>query len=781
MKLQNFLLVCLLLPGCRLYKAQVKVIPYGELPTAAGAPTGSGMFFGASMSTNTVTFTFTGPADRWIALGYGVTQMAGADVLIYSQGQSFSPHPLGWNDYKNGSGSTANDTQQDWSIISSTVVGSARTVVATRTLNTGDANDFVISYTAAALDVIWAHAATGIYTITQHGVNDRAYGMHMIWQSQPTAAFATSVTTICEGQAITYSNTSSGGATTFTWNFPGGTPASFSGTAAVVTVTYATPGTYSAALSVSNTIGTSSVSLVNYLTVTPTVVPSASLTLSGGTNPMCAGTAAQFSVSSTNTGGTPFFQWKVNGVNAGSSAPSFSSASLGNNATVICFITANGVCAVPLTATTSAIVMTVNSTAPASASVSIVSGGNPICSGMNVTFTALPGNGGTSPSYQWKVNNVNVGANSSSYSSNVLQNGDVVTVDLISNAPCATSLNAVSIPVTMTVSAVLSPSVSLSVTTGSNPSCAGRLLSLSAIVANGGATPTFQWKLNGVNTGSNGPVFSSTTFTSGMTVSCILTSDLSCASPATATTVPLTLTVNPIPLVPQVVASGALIFCAGEQLTLTSSAATGNSWSNGATTQTIVVMASGNYSVTQIQNGCSSAPSQAIAVIVKPVPVVSMDSLHALCRDDKAVTLSGGTPSGGSYTGTGVNGSSFDPKISGAGTFTAGYFYLDTNFCSNSAVITVKVDECVKIVNGLVLNETIRIYPSPTHGIINIVADQKILNVVVYDLAGRKVGIVFEQKERSAGIDLSKEPDGIYVVDIRSAQEKIRTRISKMN
>jgi hypothetical protein len=45
-----------------------------------------------------------------------------------------------------------------------------------------------------------------------------------------------------------------------------------------------------------------------------------------------------------------------------------------------------------------------------------VSPSGPICGGGTLTFTANPTNGGSSPSYQWKVNGGNVGTNSATYS-----------------------------------------------------------------------------------------------------------------------------------------------------------------------------------------------------------------------------------------------------------------------------------------------------------------------------------------------------------------------------
>ncbi|MBL7815751.1 MAG: T9SS type A sorting domain-containing protein [Saprospiraceae bacterium] len=93
--------------------------------------------------------------------------------------------------------------------------------------------------------------------------------------------------------------------------------------------------------------------------------------------------------------------------------------------------------------------VTVNSIAP---TVSVVA--NPsgtIISGTNVTFTATPTTGGTTPQYQWKKNNNNVGSNSATYSDAGLVSGDIITCVLTSNDPCASPLTATSTPITISV------------------------------------------------------------------------------------------------------------------------------------------------------------------------------------------------------------------------------------------------------------------------------------------------------------------------------------------
>ena len=81
------------------------------------------------------------------------------------------------------------------------------------------------------------------------------------------------------------------------------------------------------------------------------------------------------------------------------------------------------------------------------------------------------------------------------------------------------------------------------------------------------------------------------------------------------------ITVNPLPSQPTITAGGPTTFCAGGSVTLNSSAGTSYLWSNGATTQSINVTTSGNYTV-QVTNaaGCQSVASAATTVTVNALP-----------------------------------------------------------------------------------------------------------------------------------------------------------------
>ena len=93
-------------------------------------------------------------------------------------------------------------------------------------------------------------------------------------------------------------------------------------------------------------------------------------------------------------------------------------------------------------------------------------------------------------------------------------------------------------------------------------------------------------------------------------------------------------------------------------------------WSpGGETTQTITVTSSGNYSV-QVTSGSCSGSSSVVAVIVNPLPSVTLSAFTPVCSTDNSYTLTGGSPAGGAYSGNGVTNGSFDPSVAGVGTDT---------------------------------------------------------------------------------------------------------------
>jgi hypothetical protein len=74
-----------------------------------------------------------------------------------------------------------------------------------------------------------------------------------------------------------------------------------------------------------------------------------------------------------------------------------------------------------------------------------------VCQGNPLTFTASAVNGGTMPSYQWRINGLNVGINSPSYTSTALLNSDTVTCVMTSSLGAVLNNPAVSNAIVVTV------------------------------------------------------------------------------------------------------------------------------------------------------------------------------------------------------------------------------------------------------------------------------------------------------------------------------------------
>lgn len=167
-------------------------------------------------------------------------------------------------------------------------------------------------------------------------------------------------------------------------------------------------------------------------------------------------------------------------------------------------------------------------------SVSLTSGTNPSCFNSPLTFTAVPAAGVTNASYEWYVNHAPTGITTNTFTSSTLNNGDIVSVEMSYTSACGATETTMSPDFTVNRQTSVPAAVSIALTTGTNPGCAGQQLSFTATPQNGGATPAYQWLVNGAPQGSNSPVFTAM-LNDNDEVSVQLTSNSSCASPATAT------------------------------------------------------------------------------------------------------------------------------------------------------------------------------------------------------------------------------------------------------
>src|SRR5690606_29073758 len=93
------------------------------------------------------------------------------------------------------------------------------------------------------------------------------------------------------------------------------------------------------------------------------------------------------------------------------------------------------------------------------------------------------------------------------------------------------------------------------------------------------------------------------------------------------------------------------------------------------------------YSYTNA-NGCNVVTSSDI--VLNDLPVVDAGTYNAICAEVSPITLAG-TPAGGTCSGPGVSGTTFNPAVAGPGIHTIVYNYTAATGCSQSSTTTIEV------------------------------------------------------------------------------------------
>ncbi|REJ81423.1 MAG: PKD domain-containing protein [Bacteroidetes bacterium] len=379
---------------------------------------------------------------------------------------------------------------------------------------------------------------------------------------------------ICAGTSVTFTATPvNGGSPAYQWKLNGSNVGSNSSTYTNSSLSNNDQITCMMTSTVNCPSGNPATSNAITMTVNPVLTASVSIAASPSNN-ICSGTNVTFTATPVN-GGTPSYQWKLNGTNVGTNSPTYSNGSLANGNQISCVMTSSETCVSGSPANSNAISMTVTQTVTPTITISAIPS-FAVCSGTNVTFTSSISNGGSSPSYQWKRNGTNVGTNSSSYSNNALNHGDQIMCILTSNATCTSGNPANSNTITMTVVQTVPASVSISASP-SGAICQGTNVTFTASPTNGG-TPSYQWKLNGTNVGTNSASYSSSTLNNNDQVHCVMTSNLPCVSGSPASSNIISMTVNPNLSVSVFISpTPSGIICAGSNVTFNASPTNGGS------------------------------------------------------------------------------------------------------------------------------------------------------------------------------------------------------------
>jgi hypothetical protein len=315
----------------------------------------------------------------------------------------------------------------------------------------------------------------------------------------------------------------------------------------------ASGGTYSGLLTVNNICG-SSTPIPFTVNVTQSTVPT--ISISGSSN-VCAGTSVIYTANTNITGAS--FQWKVNGTNVGTNSNTYSYIPTNGNI-ITCVITMPAVgCFTANIVTSNAINMVVNPNLVPSIS---ISGPNSGCVGISSLYTS--NTNVTGGYYQWQLNGQPVGTNTSSASiAPVL--GDIIKCTItVPSGACFIPTTSVSNNINVTGTLIVTPTISIYSITGTDTVCSGpSVIYLSNTNVTGGS---YQWQVNGANSGFNSPAFNYTPL-NGDQVLCIINAPAaSCYNAPSGTSNVRTVTVIPS-ADPTVTVTGNNPVCQGTTVT----------------------------------------------------------------------------------------------------------------------------------------------------------------------------------------------------------------------
>jgi hypothetical protein len=260
--------------------------------------------------------------------------------------------------------------------------------------------------------------------------------------------------------------------------------------------------------------------------------------------------------------------------------------------------------------------------------------------------------------------------------------------------------SAATLNLTITTSVIQTVSVTASATT----ICAGTNVTFTATSNNGGNSPTYQWKKNGNNVGTNSNTYSNNALANSDSVWCLLTSNLSCVTTAHATSNKLKMVVNVIPAIGVSSSKASTICEIGTKTSVGNSNPSGGGvWSSSDTTIATVItlnsalglvtaIANGTATITftKTSNGCIATAST--NVLVNAVPTSSPITGSSSVCVGSSITLSSSTPNGVWSSITGRATVSTGGTVTGTSAGTATIQYTVSNgVCGNNITKDVVV------------------------------------------------------------------------------------------
>ncbi len=562
-----------------------------------------------------------------------------------------------------------------------------------------------------------------VYTVTITDANS-CTGTQTLSITQPTALVAAAsaqTNNTCSGNSNgTASVTVSGGTSSYSYNWTPGNPAG-DGTASVSGLA---SGTWTCTVTDANSCSTTQ---TFNITAPSTLVASAS----SQTNISCNG-GSNGSATVTASGGTSGYSY--------SWAPSGGTAATASGlapATYTVTVTDANNC----TAT-----QTFNITQPSALVATAVAQTNVSCNGGSNGSATVTASGGTSGySYSWAPS-----GGTSIVASGLAAAVYTVTVTDANNCTTTQTFN-ITAPTALVASA----------TSQTNISCNGGSNGSATVTASGGTSGySYAWS-------PSGGTAATATGLGAMTYTVTVTDANFCSTTQTFNiTQPAALAVTASPADPTSCGSST-----GSIDVTVSGGTSGYTylWSNAATTEDLSGVAAGSYTCTVTDaNGCTSQVTSALSDPGAPVVTFTL-AMDTVCMNGPAMTLTGGSPSGGTYSGAGVSGGVFTPAAAGSGLHTITYQYTDSvTGCSATSTANIQVEICLGVNADATANATFSLFPNPNNGTFTMqLKGNKMADVYIYDAIGQLVAAdkLNPQVQQQINIDTA----GVYMITVITA------------
>lgn len=584
--------------------------------------------------------------------------------------------------------------------------------------------------------------------------------------------------TLCAGNSATLSIQSGNLNSASSWQwYTGSCEGTVAGSGAFISVSPANSTTYYVR-GVGNCVASGACDSVRVI-VTNGASP-AVLISANPSGPACVGSPITFTATPSNGGNFPAYQWRINGVSQGTGTATFTSSALNNGDIITCQLTSSALCAVPLTAVSNSISVSLIPSVQPTINISSSQPGT-VCAGTNITFTALSTNEGSNPVYQWQVNGISTGNNSNIFSIASLVNGDVVQCTLTSSATCAIPSQLVSNSFTASVSQPATPSVILT-SSAMGSVCPGTVITITATPFQGGSAPVYQWSVNGTPTGSNSASFSSNQLANGDVISCQMTSSASCITSNTATSNAINVAISDV-VIPQISISAvsSAVICRGS---LASFIALPNGGGNNPLFDWMVngistgVQSATFSSANLNQNDQISCRLVSSETCANPQSTISNTITVTVNEVNTTIGLTNG---GNSLTASqtsaqyqwincpdfswipGENNITFSPSTPGS------YACIITqNNCSDTS-------DCLSVfpttITPIALSPTILVHPSPTQDNVFILTNtSEPIELMVTDVTGREViHKILTQRKTLLSLRRLLGEEGLYLFTFRTA------------